>query len=285
MRVTILATPQSEFRVRTKNIGDVYTHKTNHHIPSVIDFNKAFKLTHDSLRTLLENYYEIESIKDVYSSSCRESLVSHAATYLDKMSLHYMRFPWVFIQFENWRKLTNLERRYIAYLYKQFAPYLNDFKYTINDTKQTFQMEHAYFNVPLVSFLMYFVKYPYRFGTLPPNNKMQLEYLYHIVENLVKAGNKSSIFIAFTLWYFLTNKSLDIFYLNDNIHGNSSSGIVTAIEQQFKKGRYFDHYKTFCETYRISITRYLSDRASYALYIEEKYSYNQFKLDRMYRKV
>jgi len=121
-------------------------------------------------------------------SSCRETICSSISR--DILETNYLwRYRYNFNEFyiKYPLKITNTGDRYISFLrnIEEYAPMLSEF-YIENSDTVVCKFDPEYFNVPKMSFLLYFIKYAYIFADIEDFNENK------IIERLIKTSQYNS---------------------------------------------------------------------------------------------
>lgn len=281
MLVEVLATKNNIFGYRKNK--RFYWVKDEIKYPQAWLFKNAVQFGDSDFGRIMDSYRELTMFKNRYSSSCRESLLSHASTQLSHYEAFHYWFPYNWIRLTTYKSLSKFKIRFFNYMFYKLSRQI-PFKYHLTEDGSTILFNKRDFSVPFASFLLYFVRYSNEITGLPNNKRMKLEYLNNLVDILVSKGNTSSN-IAFALWHFLNKNNPGIFKSHDGKYGSiTTSGISTHINYVLSRGNYISDYREFAKIYGINVLTHFGDKIAYQFYIDERLPYSEFRSNRYYNR-
>lgn len=250
--------------------------------PKSTDFLKALRINSDNFDALFNDYNTIDSFCIYYTANCRESVVDHLANVLVKARMFSDRFPYVYIYIETKNEMSPMNCKYINYLFSIISRQLQDFKYYISPYRQYVKLRPHTYSVGFASFLMYFMKYPSYFNRVPQVKRMRYDYLFSMVDSLLKEEQFfTRIMTGFALYGFLHKQDLGyLHWTSDNFYGNTTSGIAMTLQTLLLKGLYHSMFREYIAKYDIDHLNQFTDELSYQMYVRDAVDYHQFKVYR-----
>lgn len=210
-------------------------------------------------------------------TDCREGLLYETAIVLQQFQFLKYTHNHINIEFVVDCIPSIESATYINYLYLLLNGQMK-FTYDYTDIT-TFTCQLKQFNVPLYSFLLYFIKYNNIFHDLEYKDSVCQTDLYKLVDSILACANEDDLYVAFALWYHLETGSYKLFQCYDTTYGNSITGIAHHTEDIISRGSIISLYDKFLDKYQLNKTSNIA-WINYLLKMHKNTNYDKYRLQR-----
>jgi hypothetical protein len=239
--------------------------------------NKTFP---PSLTNIVEHAFNTKE-KAIFSTSfdniCREELLTNVTYYLPRFeplrSLGYSTT----VRFETRVEVLPHSIPYLRRIFNEISPYRH--LYWEFNTWTKLEIPADYFNVSLISFVLFFVKYNEGiFKSMPPYEDNWLE----MYKRLIKYDKYDGKYIAFALYMLMNESNVAFLVTFDNSHGDTLSGIADSTLHKLSEGRFLRILEKFNKLVGLDESDY-NGQVGYLLEVEKLLSYEQYRKYKMRR--